>query len=157
MPQKPLRHEKTMRNLSSCLQLNRVYDSWRALAYPSLKPLGAWFQDGSGLGFWRIWMYHFNSYVVKGCKMIVLSKTPWSTWRYVDFGFTNIEFPLIFVYICDALMIIDMNYLQAWVSQSEVFPFPRTCWVGCSSWWSGPSIGYLVRFGAETWRFLEGW
>ena len=76
MPQKPLRHEKTMRNLSSCLQLNRVYDSWRALAYPSLKPLGAWFQDGSGLGFWRIWMYHFNSYVVKGCKMIVLSKTP---------------------------------------------------------------------------------
>ena len=51
MPQKPLRHEKTMRNLSTCLQLNRVYDSWRALAYPSLKPLGAWFQDGSGLGF----------------------------------------------------------------------------------------------------------
>ncbi|CAL1157217.1 unnamed protein product [Cladocopium goreaui] len=34
-----------MENLSTCLQLNRVYDSWRALAYPSLKPLGAWFQD----------------------------------------------------------------------------------------------------------------
>lgn len=34
-----------LRSLSNCLQLNRVYDSWRALAYPSLKPLGAWFQD----------------------------------------------------------------------------------------------------------------
>ncbi|CAK9027352.1 unnamed protein product [Durusdinium trenchii] len=34
-----------MENLSSSLQLNRVNDSWRALAYPSLKPLGAWFQD----------------------------------------------------------------------------------------------------------------
>ncbi|CAJ1331852.1 unnamed protein product [Effrenium voratum] len=34
-----------MEQLSTSLQLNRVYDTWQSLAYPSLKSLSAWFQD----------------------------------------------------------------------------------------------------------------
>lgn len=34
-----------MERLSESLQMNRVNDSWRKLAYASMKPLAAWFAD----------------------------------------------------------------------------------------------------------------
>jgi dynein heavy chain len=34
-----------METLSESLQMNQVNESWRKLAYPSLKPLAAWFED----------------------------------------------------------------------------------------------------------------
>lgn len=34
-----------METLASCLMLNKVAPAWEKLAYPSLKPLGAWFPD----------------------------------------------------------------------------------------------------------------
>merc|ERR1711981_468919 len=34
-----------MEALSNSLQMNQVFETWRKRAYPSLKPLAAWFED----------------------------------------------------------------------------------------------------------------